>query len=507
MRRSTIAAVAVLAVLVPIAAMLPGLVPTAARAHGLAVREAGWCRRGLCVDGASAGRITARAAYLGWDGVLHLVDVNIADEHAAGGVLARAQPSADLSAARLPDLPFVRRVDVENLVVEGTPLPPLSGQVLPERHLVGQDARVDGDQAELMLHTEFGDVQLTVSPGVAGSRAVAARCRCTLEHPSLGGALVDRDLRIAGNLDGSTFTGEVMVEGVRVAVEAHLGGPARLTGRFALRPTPIAQVYAIFAPVVPELDRAELRGTISGTGRLTIEPLSVHFEPKIEAFAVDGLVGPEYRYGSFTWLGHDATGGPTPITGGDEVPGWISLQNVGELLPMAIISAEDASFLQHPGFDVQGMLAAADANAEAHEVVRGGSTLTQQLAKNLFLTGDRSYARKLRELLYAVEMERELGKSRILELYLNVVEWGPAIHGARAASEAYFLKEPRGLLTEEAAFLASILRNPRGGWARQYVGGRLNATRLGWIIDNMVGLHPVLRREALAREVRFVPPE
>ncbi len=507
MRRSTIAAGAVLAALVPIGVMLPRLVPTVVRSHGVAVSEAGWCRKGLCIGGASTGRVTARSAYLGWDGVLHLTDVTVADETARAGVVARAQPSAELSAARLSDIPFVRRVDVENLVIEGTPLPPLSGQVLPERHLVGQDARVDGDQAELVLHTEFGDVEVTVSPGVAGSHALAARCRCTLDVPALGGALADRDFRIAGNLDGAKFTGEVMVEGVRIAVEAHLGGPARMTGRFSLRETPIAQVYGIFAPIVPELERAELRGTITGSGRVTLEPLSVHFEPKIDGFAVDGLVGPAYRYGSFTWLGHDATGAPIPRTGGDELPGWISLQNAGEFLPMAIISAEDAGFLQHPGFDVQGMLDAADANADAHKVVRGGSTLTQQLAKNLFLTGDRSYARKLRELLYAVEMERELGKPRILELYLNVVEWGPAIHGAKAASEAYFLKEPRGLLVEEAAFLASILRNPRGGWARQYVGGRLNASRLAWIIDNMVGLHPVLRREALAREVHFVPPE
>ena len=153
------------------------------------------------------------------------------------------------------------------------------------------------------------------------------------------------------------------------------------------------------------------------------------------------------------------------------------------------------------------MLAAQDDNTKAGDVVRGGSTLTQQLAKNLFLRGDRTYARKLQELLYAVELERELGKPRILELYLNVVEWGPDLVGAKEAAEAYFLKEPKGLLPEEAAFLASILRSPRGSWAREYRDGRVNGRRLAWILDNMVGLDPAERAAALDRDVHFVPPE
>lgn len=507
LRRVVLALVVMAAVLGPALGFLPGVVPTVVRAHGVAVEGAWWCAEGLCVGPAHTGRITAASGVLGWDGVLRLVSVRVASDQGAAGVVARAEPPMETSAAELPRIPFVRRVEVTDLVVEGTPLPALSGEVLPERHLVGEGARVDGDEAELTLDTEWGAVEVRVAPGErAGVHTIEARCACTFTSPALGGTLADRAVSFRGELDGDEVSGEARVEGVAAQVEAHVGGTAVATGRFLLPETDLAAVYAIFAPLVPELARADVRGTVSARGRFSLRPFSVHVEPVLAGFQVDGLVSDAYRYGTFTWMGRDAKGGYVPRHGGDEAAGWASLPAMGELLPMAVIAAEDASFLQHAGFDLQGMLTAAEANSEAGEVVRGGSTLTQQLAKNLFLTGDRTYARKLRELLYAVEMERELGKRRILELYLNVVEWGPDVVGGHAAAEAYFLKSPVGLTPEEAAFLASILRNPRGGWAREYVGGRVNGRRLAWILDNMVGLDPAVRRAALDRDVHFVPP-
>ncbi len=494
-----------LLVVVPLGLFLPSFVPTVVRAHGVAVVGARWCAEGICLGRASVGRITATGAELGWNGVLVLHDVRVADPTALKGAAARAQPEADTSMNELPSIPYVRGVVVDSLVIEGTPLPALSGTLLPERHLVGEGARVDGDEAELTLDTEYGEVTVHVAPGERG-RIVSAECVCTLSHPALGGVLSERHVSASGVLEGEDFSGEVVVEGVRANVTAHVGGATSVSGRFILEETPIAQVYGVFEPIVSELAKAEIRGTISAKGRFTLGPLSLHVEPTVEGFAVEGLVSPAYRYGVFTWMGRDAEGGYVPRTTGDDDPEWVALPAMGELLPMAVIAAEDATFLQHPGYDLAGMLAAAADNDKAEAVVRGGSTLSQQLAKNLFLTGDRSYSRKLRELLYAVELERELGKTRILELYLNVVEWGPNLHGGGAASQAYFLKSPRGLLAEEAAFLASILRNPRGAWAREYTGGRVNAHRLAWILDNMIGLDPTLRREAMARDVHFVPP-
>ena len=135
---------------------------------------------------------------------------------------------------------------------------------------------------------------------------------------------------------------------------------------------------------------------------------------------------------------------------------------------------------------------------------RGGSTLTQQLAKNLFLDGSRTYVRKLRELLYAVELERDLGKAGILETYLNVVEFGPGVYGAGAAADRYFLKAPAGLLPEEAAWLASILPSPTSAWTQQYQRDRPNMVKVRAILDNMVLLPKDQREAAKARALHFV---
>jgi hypothetical protein len=495
-------------VVVSVGIFAPTLVPGIARSHGAVIGAAAWCRAGLCVVGdLTAGRIHAESAVLQWDGTLLLREVRVGSPERASGAPARAAPSAEASVGEMPSLPFVRRVVVEGLVIDGLPLPPLSGEVLPERELYGEGASIVGDQARLALDTRFGVVTLEVEPGAGlGEKQLRASCTCSLEHEALGGRLGDLDVSAEGVLRGREFEGVVVVEGVRVQVEAEGSTLDDVAGRLRLPSSPIAQVYRVFEGVVPEVARAEIRGTIAAEGRFTLEPLSMHVKPQVEGFAVDGLVGPEYRRGRFTWMGHDKTGAYVPVTGGDDSADWLPLPGMGDYLPMAVVAAEDAGFRSHAGFDLDGMLAAVKDNDKAGGIVRGGSTLTQQLAKNLFLTGDRTYGRKLRELLFAVEMERELGKARILELYLNVVEWGPEIHGGKAAAETYFLKSPRGLLPEEAAFLASILRNPRGGWAREYRGGRVNGSRLAWIIDNMVGLDPVLRREALDHEVRFVPP-
>lgn len=507
MKRIATVVVLVLLVALPLAALLPGFVPAVVRAHGVAVESAHWCRQGLCLGPATAGRIRAADATLAWDGVLTLTDVHVAAEAGVAGAVARAEPSADASAGELPEVPFVRAVRVEGLVLDGTPLPSLSGEVLPERHLRGEGARVDGDEAELTLPTAYGELRVVVTPGERGGHHLVAECTCTLTTADLGGTLADIPVRAEGELSGRSFRGHASVGAVHAEVEADVGGPTRVTGHFTLPETPIADAYAVVEALVPEVRRADIRGTLAAKGRFTLEPFSLHVEPTLTDFAVDGLVRESYRGGgTYTWIGHDAQGGEVTRTSGDADPDWRALPGLGEYLPMAVIAAEDARFFAHPGYDVEGMLAAQDDNAKAGGVVRGGSTLSQQLAKNLFLRGDRTYARKLQELLYAVEMERELGKPRILELYLNIVEWGPDLFGARQASEAYFLKEPQGLLPEEAAFLASILRNPRGGWAKEYAGGRVNGRRLAWILDNMVGLDPQLRAEALGRDVHFVPP-
>lgn len=140
---------------------------------------------------------------------------------------------------------------------------------------------------------------------------------------------------------------------------------------------------------------------------------------------------------------------------------WVPLSRISPHLRHAVVAAEDASFYTHEGFDWEGIRGAALSNLEAGEMKRGGSTITQQLAKNLYLSSERSLLRKAREALITRSLERHLTKKRILELYLNVAEWGKGIYGAEAAARHHFRKASRDLTADEAAWLAAILPSPR----------------------------------------------
>jgi monofunctional glycosyltransferase len=139
---------------------------------------------------------------------------------------------------------------------------------------------------------------------------------------------------------------------------------------------------------------------------------------------------------------------------------FIPLREISPNLQHAVIAAEDARFYQHHGFDWHAMELAADNDMEGGRL-RGGSTLTQQLVKNLFFGTERSLLRKGAEFTLVPVAELVLGKQRILELYLNVVEWGPAVYGADAASRYYYRIAPRSLDADQAARLAAILPSPR----------------------------------------------
>ncbi len=139
---------------------------------------------------------------------------------------------------------------------------------------------------------------------------------------------------------------------------------------------------------------------------------------------------------------------------------WVKLGRISPKLIQAVLIAEDDKFYGHGGFDFEGMKDAFEKNIESGRIVGGGSTITQQLAKNLYLRPDRNPVRKLREAVIAFELDRRLKKRRILELYLNVIEWGPGIYGAEAAAAHYYGKSASGLTAEEAVRLASILPNP-----------------------------------------------
>lgn len=140
---------------------------------------------------------------------------------------------------------------------------------------------------------------------------------------------------------------------------------------------------------------------------------------------------------------------------------WIAYSRISPHLKRAVLVAEDAAFWQHEGLDLVELQKSIETDWARGQLVRGASTITQQLAKNLYLSPTRSPVRKLRELVIARRLEAELSKARILELYLNVVEWGDGVWGVEAAAQSYFATSAAQLGPQESALLAGALINPR----------------------------------------------
>jgi monofunctional biosynthetic peptidoglycan transglycosylase len=168
---------------------------------------------------------------------------------------------------------------------------------------------------------------------------------------------------------------------------------------------------------------------------------------------------------------------------------WVPYTRISQNLKRAVLVAEDDAFWQHEGVDMEQLKISIRNDIEGGKAIRGGSTITQQLAKNLYLSPSRDPVRKLRELIIARRLEAELSKARIFEIYLNVIEWGDGIWGAEAAARTYFGTSAASLGTEQGALLAGAIINPR-----VYSPGHPN-TRL-------------LRRQRiiLSRMGRYVPP-
>lgn len=162
-----------------------------------------------------------------------------------------------------------------------------------------------------------------------------------------------------------------------------------------------------------------------------------------------------------------------------QIQTWVPLEKISTNLQRAVLAGEDTNFVSHRGFDYQAIQkaweqaqreTAKQAKEEGEdddwlpslpEFKRGGSTISQQLAKNLYLSSQRSFIRKGQEAVVTVMLERMLTKRRILEIYLNVIEWGDGVYGAEAAAQSYFRKSAASLTANEAAFLSAMIPNPR----------------------------------------------
>jgi hypothetical protein len=247
--------------------------------------------------------------------------------------------------------------------------------------------------------------------------------------------------------------------------------------RLQLPDTPLADAYRLFADAIPEATQARIEGRIRLDAQLRLPQRELALQPQIDGFRVEGL-------GTEALLDVQPACAPAPA------------QGFGVWLPRAVIAAEDQRFHEHPGYDLREITAAWSLNQRQRDATRGGSTISQQLAKLLYAGDGRDHVRKLRELLYAVELDRTLGKARVLQLYLAIAPWGDGRCGAAAASRHYLHKRVDKLTPTEAAWLASLLRAPDREWARYERRGEVDVERVGWVIAHLRPMNAE-RRQAL----------
>jgi monofunctional glycosyltransferase len=184
---------------------------------------------------------------------------------------------------------------------------------------------------------------------------------------------------------------------------------------------------------------------------------------------------------------------------------WVSYKHISPLLRNAVLIAEDDAFFSHDGLDWDQLQAAARTNMEKKRVIRGGSTITQQLAKNLYLGEERTIVRKLKEIVLAMRLEKALTKRRIFELYLNLIEWGDGVYGAEAAARRYFGVSASQLDARQAALLASVIINPRR--YSPVSPSRRIERRMNMILGRMVRRGMISRDQYLVALGRAPEPE
>lgn len=181
---------------------------------------------------------------------------------------------------------------------------------------------------------------------------------------------------------------------------------------------------------------------------------------------------------------------------------YVMLEDMPNSLIQAIIAVEDARFYSHDGYDINSIARATFVNVEAGEIEEGGSTITQQLAKNLFLSQEQSFTRKVEELFLAINLEKSFSKRKILELYLNTIYFGSNFYGISAAAEGYFGKKPNELTLAESAMLAGLPNAP--SLYSPYVNFMLAKKRQLVVIDAMLKNKAVSQKDAESARIEEI---
>ena len=337
------------------------------------------------------------------------------------------------------------------------------------------------------LRTEHGAWHFVV-PSESGLRAACAPCQVQLAALGPQPLLVDR-VALSLEADGADrYHGELIVGEAPHSLVLHWLARFEHAGTMALElrlpRAPLADAVEVLGRDMPERDRVTVRGHIGLAARARLPGGSWTIEPRLEAFEVEGL-GTE----RLVDLQRPAACRQGSEAGVSTLTGW---------LPRAVVSAEDQRFWDHPGYDLDAMLTAWQHNQREGKQLAGGSTITQQLAKLTVTGGERSASRKLRELLYAVEMERTLGKARILQLYLALAPWGEGVCGAERAVRVHLGYQDASTTGPlAAAWLASLLPAPDALLRAEQADGHIDEARVRRVLDGMRTLRGDRRERAL----------
>lgn len=230
-------------------------------------------------------------------------------------------------------------------------------------------------------------------------------------------------------------------------------------------------LLAVPKELVPVADGMRMTGTFSLRGSVDVDSrrlldarvdLDVRNACKIDAF--DPALAPERFFEQFRRSVRSGDGALVEVLSGPGTPDWVPYPMISPNLVTAVLVCEDGHFFRHDGFDIKALGKSIRENLVAGRFVRGASTLSMQLAKNLYLTSDKTVSRKLQEALLTLLLEQRLSKHELIELYLNIVEYAPGVYGAAAAADHYFGTTPAELSLGQAFYMASVLPNPK----RQY---------------------------------------
>jgi Transglycosylase len=322
-----------------------------------------------------------------------------------------------------------------------------AGPVRFEAELAGRDVRgpglaggVDPGEDSLGQPTDLG-LRLAGSWSAAEGALDITSWHASVEGASLSGALSVSDASGDPTLD--------------LSLEVERVDFARLFRTSGLVEAPSAAAGPASASDLGSASlSARAQGRLSDPGSFVVTQQLDFTPPRHVPAALARLAGD---------FEHEVTlpgGGHRTLEVAASAPDFIALADVPPLFLRMLLLAEDAGFYGHPGIDLRELPSALITNWTRGGPARGASTITQQLAKNLFLSREKRLGRKLRELSLALLLESTLGKDRILEIYLNVIEWGPGLYGLRPAACAYFGREPRELTPAQMAFLVSLIPGP-----------------------------------------------